>query len=299
MNTNPKRPTDDKYTYLPATGPLSETNRNFHRAYSDLVAITLGRLGGEKDPVIIVAGDNVHLLWNREEESTRIVPDQYHNAKALSHVPFGLYLSLQLNGVGDLQESTRQDLGKAIDDAIKAVDAIAADRLPLEIETINRSIVDRSRRFVDEILESETVEQIYVQAYARSVGPLLLENAAFAAKLELDNLHRQVMIWKERMSQSVWRLLYVVICAGHQPRYRQTAKQYFQRLLHEKVGSDARFENRVIYAESIRDIPAALDLLARHIIDRQASVAFFDHSTRLQEDLLADAATSYVKELLP
>jgi hypothetical protein len=86
MNTKRKRPTDDNYDYLPATGPLSETNRNFHRAYGGLVAATLERLGGEDAPVIIVAGDTVHLLWNGEEEKARIVSDQYHNAKAFSHL---------------------------------------------------------------------------------------------------------------------------------------------------------------------------------------------------------------------
>ena len=104
----------------------------------------------------------------------------------------------------------------------------------------------------------------------------------------------------ERTNESVGvEVTLLLICAGHQPRYRETAKQYFQQLLQEKVGPDARFENRVIYAESIREIPAALDLLARHIVDQKASVVFFDHPTRLQKDMLADAATRYVKELLP
>ena len=101
------------------------------------------------------------------------------------------------------------------------------------------------------------------------------------------------------MGLIVWKSLYVLICAGHHKRYRETAKQYFQRLLHEKNGLDARFKKRVIYAESIRDIPAALDLLARHIIDRKASFVFFDHATRLQKDMLTDASTRYVKKLLP
>jgi hypothetical protein len=299
MSTKRKRPTDNNYDYLPATGPLSKTNRSFHRAYSDLVAVTLKRLGGEDAPVIIVAGDTVHLLWNGEEEKARIVPDQYHNAKAFSHLPFGLYLSLQPNGEGHLQDRTRQNLEKAINDAIKAIDGIAEDRLPAEIERINRSIVDRSRKFVDEIIESEKVEPSHIQAYARSVAPLLLKNVAFAAKLELDSLHRQVMTWKKRMSRSVWKSLFVLICAGHQERYRETTKQYFQRLVGEKNSFDARFENRVIYAESIRDIPAALDLLARHIVDQEASVVFFDHATRLQKDLLTNASTRHVKKLIP
>ena len=83
MSTKRKRPTDDNYDYLPATGPLSKTNRTFHRAYSDLVAATLKRLGGKEAPVIIVAGDTVHLLWNGGEEKARIVPDQYTQRKGL------------------------------------------------------------------------------------------------------------------------------------------------------------------------------------------------------------------------
>ena len=299
MKTKRQRPTDDNYAYPPATGPLAEINKNFHCAYGDLVARTLERLGSEDVPVIVVTGDTVHLLWNRQEENAQIVPEQYHNVKAFSHLPFGLYLSLQSNGNGHLQETTRHNLQRVIADVSNAVDAIAEDRLPPDIERINRAIVDRSRRFVEEIMKGEKVTRSHIQSYARSVAPLLLENVAFAARLELDNLHRQVMTWKARMGQSIWKSLYVVICAGHQERYRETAKQYFQRLLHEKNGLDARFENRVIYAESMHDIPAALDLLARHIIDQQASVAFFEHATWLQKDLLADASARYVKKLLP
>src|SRR5215510_2414387 len=63
-----------------------------------------------------------------------------------------------------------------------------------------------------------------------------------------------------------------------------------------KNSFDARFENRVVYAESIRDIPAALDLLARHIIDQEASILFFDHAARLQRDLLTNASIQACRE---
>ena len=289
----------DVRAYLPAAGPLSETNRGFHRAYDDLVARTRELLGSADYPVIVVAGYGVHLLWNRQEENAHLVPDRYHEVKAFSHLPLGLYLALDANGDGPLRAATRDSLGKAIAAATEAVAEIAGTGVAAELAALDGSIVDRSRRFVEEILSCGRVERSRVQAYARSVAPLLLENATVAAKLELDNLHRQVMAWKNRIPPSVWGALYVVICAGHQPRYRETTKQYFQRLLHEENGEDARFENRVVYAESIHDISPALDLLARHIIDQDASLAFFDHAARLQEDMLADAAARYVRELLP
>jgi hypothetical protein len=55
----------------------------------------------------------------------------------------------------------------------------------------------------------------------------------------------------------------------------------------------------VIYAEHIDDPIAALELLARHIVDRQASVDLFGDPNRLQEDLMSDGATAYLEELLP
>jgi len=106
-------------------------------------------------------------------------------------------------------------------------------------------------------------------------------------------------MWREQIGESRWNQLYVVIMGGHQPRYRDASKQYFQRLLNEKAGPAAEFENRVLYGEGVRDFDAALDMLARHMIDQDASAMFFGDRNRLQEDLLADVATEYLKVLLP
>jgi hypothetical protein len=91
----------------------------------------------------------------------------------------------------------------------------------------------------------------------------------------------------------------VLLVSTHQPRYREASKQYFQRLLHQVESPDAEGEDRVIYAEGVFDTDGAKDPLARHIIDQRASTMFFGDRHRLQEDLLVDAATAYLKELLP
>lgn len=93
--------------------------------------------------------------------------------------------------------------------------------------------------------------------------------------------------------------MYVVICGAHQPRYREAACQYFSRLLLQAEGSAAEREDRVVYAEGLCDIDAALDLLARHIVDQRASNLLFGNRRRLQEDFLADAASTEVRKLLP
>ena len=55
----------------------------------------------------------------------------------------------------------------------------------------------------------------------------------------------------------------------------------------------------MIYAEHIHDVDAALDLLARHIIDQRASIELFNDPHRLQQDLMSDGAAAYLNKLLP
>ena len=117
--------------------------------------------------------------------------------------------------------------------------------------------------------------------------------------MEIETLHDTVMVWRDRVGDENWDNIYVVICAAHQGRYRETTLQYFQKLLYEQAGLAAENEDRVIYAEHIDEPQAALELLARHIVDQKASLDLFGDPTRLQEDLMSDGAASYLEELLP
>jgi hypothetical protein len=121
-----------------------------------------------------------------------------------------------------------------------------------------------------------------------------LPNPYTQRKLELESLHALLGRWRNDLSERRWAGLYVVICA-HQPRYREAACQYFGRLLHQPEGSGAEREDRLVYAEGLCDVDSALDLLARHIVDQWASNLLFGDRRRLQEDLLADAASLFPK----
>jgi hypothetical protein len=67
----------------------------------------------------------------------------------------------------------------------------------------------------------------------------------------------------------------------------------------EQEGLAAENEDRVIYAEHINDPKAAMELLARHMVDQRASIDLFRSSTRLQRDLMADGAAAHLEILLP
>lgn len=297
-NSNPhtEKKLSAAHTFAPKTGPLGEANAGFHESYNLLVRDTLPQLGAEI-PVIAVMGSHLKFLFEGSEQSELLIPDRYHDLKALSHIAFGIQLTLMANGDGPLTEATAELLPGKVEQ-IEHVSSCISD-LPEVEQGAPAEILRLSKKLVEKTLEARVVDESLVTDYAREAAPLVLQNAAFAVRLELDRMHEVVSGWRQAMGQDKWENLYVVVCGGHQPRYRDAARQYFERLLHEQEGLGAELEDRVLYGEGIRDVDGVKDLLARHIIDQRASVMFFDCKNRLQEDLLADVAAEYLKELLP
>jgi hypothetical protein len=162
-----------------------------------------------------------------------------------------------------------------------------------------QSTLENAIAMIKETLASGQVDEARVKQFGKQNAPLYLDNAAYGAQLELDLLHETVMRWRKGMGKGNWESVYVVICAGHQARYRELTRQYFQKLLHERDELGSQLEDRVVYAEHIHEVDAALDLLARHINDQEASNIFFGDKTRLQQDLMSEGAAKYLDELLP
>ena len=157
----------------------------------------------------------------------------------------------------------------------------------------------RARALVDRVLEEGEVDFDRLQEHIRALASHALETAQLAICIELEQLHALLARWRNDLGEKSWASMYVVICGAHQPRYREAACQYFSRLLHQPESSAAEREDRLVYAEGLCDIDAALDLLARHIVDQRASNLLFGDRRRLQEDLLADAASTEVRKLFP
>jgi hypothetical protein len=156
-----------------------------------------------------------------------------------------------------------------------------------------------ARTLVDTVLEEGVVDFDRLKEHVRALASHALETAQLAVCIELEQLHTLLARWRNDLGERRCSGMYVVICGAHQPRYREAACQYFGRLLHQVESSAAEREDRLVYAEGLCDIQAALDLLARHIVDQRASNLLFGDRRRLQEDLLADAASAEVRKLFP
>jgi hypothetical protein len=157
----------------------------------------------------------------------------------------------------------------------------------------------RARELVDRVLAEGVINFERLQEHIRALASHALETAQLAVCTELEQLHALLGRWRNDLGEKRWAGVYVVICGAHQPRYREAACQYFSRLLHQPEGSAAEREDRLVYAEGLCDVDSALDLLARHIVDQRASNLLFGDRRRLQEDLLADAASTEVRKLFP
>jgi hypothetical protein len=278
---------------------ITNLNRAFHESYNNLIHSKFESLGKETTPVIIMIHEDVILFHNDKEEKINVIPKLYHQIKGIGHVSFGVYVTLMNNGYGTLRPDFRETLTHQKELIEIGLKYLEFDPLPMKYVKSQRLILESARDMISWVLAADGVEEERVKEFCDLSAPLYLEGAALGAELEIDTLHETVMNWHDRVGEEIWENLHVVVCAAHQGRYRETTLQYFQRLLYEEEGQAAENEDRVIYAEHIDDPKAAMELLARHMVDQRASIDLFGSSTRLQQDLMADGAAAHLEELLP
>jgi hypothetical protein len=285
----------------PPNEPFAAINASFHVTYTRLVEQVLARLG-DIIPVVVLIGDDAALLCDGHEQREQIIPSRYHELKALGHLAFGVQLTLMANGNGRLTDLSANELHEKRAQ-IGEIETIISDSpaSPCFSGTTNApaELLCRARKLVDRVLAEGAVNFDRLQEYIRALALHALETAQLAVCIELEQLHAILTRWRNDLGERRWAGMYVVICGAHQPRYREAACQYFGRLLHQDESNAAEREDRLVYGEGLCDVDAALDLLARHIVDQRASNLLFGDRRRLQEDLLADAANAEVRKLFP
>ena len=285
----------------PPNEPFAAINVSFHQTYTRLVEQILAQLGNSV-PVIVLIGDDATLLCDNTEQREQVIPPRYHELKALGHLAFGVQLTLMVNGGGRLTELTANELHakhaqiRETQTIINASSTCASSSAKMKAPA---ELLCRARALVDRVLEEGAVDFERLHEHVRALASHALETAQLAVCIELEQLHALLGRWRSDLGEERWAGLYVVICGAHQPRYREATCQYFGHLLHQPEGYGAEREDRLVYAEGFCDVNAALDLLARHIVDQRASNLLFGDRRRLQEDLLADAARTEVRKLFP
>jgi len=285
----------------PRNEPFAAINFSFHEVYTRLVEQVLAQLG-DSVPVIVLIGDDATLLRDGGEQREQVISARYHELKVLDHLAFGVQLTLMANGTGRLADVTAKELHEKraqIQDVQAIINGSPASACSSGTTDAPAELLSVARALVDRVLAEGMIDFDRLQKHICGLASHALEIAQLAVSIELEQLHELLTRWRNDLGERRWAGMYVVICGAHQARYREAACQYFGRLLHQVESSAAEREDRLVYAEGRCDIQAALDLLARHIVDQRASNLLFGDRRRLQEDLLADAASAEVRKLFP
>ncbi|MGZ8935677.1 MAG: hypothetical protein ACXW04_12340, partial [Methylobacter sp.] len=137
-----------------------------------------------------------------------------------------------------------------------------------------------------------------VRKFAHQLKPIFHSLVADAALDEATQLMTAMASIKLRVSDAQqWSQAFFVICAGHQPRYKQITKRFFERWLLEETHSDLEAVHRVIYAESCQTLGEALQLVSTRIVSANLGEIFFHSPLSLDEDVLGDAGLAAIDRL--
>jgi hypothetical protein len=243
-------------------------------------------------PVILVEGDNLVLRYGISRTEVRFTPEAYHTLKSVTHVPLGIYALLAFAADGPLDAARVYDLKQFR----AAIAGMAQGLQPGKLTSAQRErqlqLLGQCEAFFNGVIKEPRQERANLEAFLKEVRPLVDANTEDAARIQLDGLHKQVGLWREKLTEEEWNRLRVVVMGSQLPRKDNLAVQYFARLLGEEGEG-----KRIVYAEALFDEGKALDLLGTRLLDTRIGDAFFADPLRMHRDLLGDAARKYLAQL--
>ena len=277
---------------------LLSLNKLFLDAYRERQAF----VKTNTSPLIVANFNSLILDWNGVAETNLCIPDIYHALKAVAHVPFGIFLRLDgqaKDQASPIPEPVLADLRTYVAGITQAEASLpGAGFSPSQLRR-QEVILGECKAYLMNVIDSGSVSRGQLLAFTHKVGPWMLQNAADAARAQLDMTHAIVTQWKQRIPPGEWQHLVVVVCGPQMPRRLNILTQYFAKVIDEPghhLGYPLE-SRRLIYAEFLINGRDHLDLMATTFVDGDASEAFFGDRWRMSRDVLADGAKEYLQRL--
>ena len=238
--------------------------------------------------ILAVGGELVVVRQGQIMERVNAIPPTYTALKEVSHVLLALWVAAWNTSSENAAKQTALYAPH-----LTAVEKGLADSvIPASDRPRQRRLLAAAQELIREAALGQGIPKPTLTQWARRVAPDILENVTEAARAQLELMNTEMTRILMSMDPDEKSAFFVVVGGVHQARANNIQMQYFQALLGAESLENDR---RVIYAESIRDARGALDLLGTHILDRAIAIDFFASPTRMQRDLLGDAA----KGILP
>lgn len=257
------------------TPPLDELNERFHAAY--------GRereAAHSEGPVFVVVADQLILFRAEERHAFSFSPRAFHVIKSVAHVPVLLYTLWRQ------PEAITHGVIRQLRGRISATqDDISREELQQSTRAELRAVLAACAELID-AADDDGPSVVQRDAFAEALRGPLLRLVHEATELQLAALHAHTQRALAMLSQAEKEQLHVVVAGDHQARVRSLPMQYFQKQLAHLHGAD----QRLTYAEGVRDERGALQLVGTQRVDRELARAFFGNERRMQRDILGDAA---------
>ena len=153
------------------------------------------------------------------------------------------------------------------------------------------AFIDQNIAFLDDVLSRRTSSAEALTAHMRATTPAVLANVNDAAIAQIDMLDKAVKELSKQLSEAELANAIAVLTGPKMPRDDFLPSQYFAFAFNEDLATT----KRIVYVESIYDAEGAMAVLRTFLIDRRISELAFGDASRLERDVLGDAA---IAELL-
>lgn len=262
---------------------LEAGNRVFHDAYQ-------GARDGVRSqvPILVVLPSELALHHRGQRQAVPYSCSSFAAAKSAAHIAVALF---SLTSADSDPTASRAGVARLLDSIGAALEQeAAAGEQPVEREIT--ALLERCLRFARAARDQSPSEASRAE-FASDAGPRILQITELATCRQVAGLHEAAEATLRTLSAAEQTELQVVVMGDHQARARSLGMQYFKRRLQEQPGTD----DRVTYGENVSDEDEAISLVATRRLDKQIAQAFFDDETRLQRDVLGDAAKRCLEQM--
>ncbi|MDK1471918.1 hypothetical protein QNO07_00495 [Streptomyces sp. 549] len=283
---------------LRARDAMRAANSGMRTHYAALKSALMSRLS----PVIVVQNDakggRFTLIHDRrQQESVHPVPEVFELAKAISHVPQGVfsiiapYLSDRVPGLPHADRIDPHDLGMVAfegprsrgwigplrDYAATLTETrqqLGAAGLPQELEDSCGELLDQALHFIGDSVGSGTLDPASFTDFTGRAYPSIRTNMTHAAQAQISGVEGLMRRWRGRIGEEAWKDLYTVVLSIWTTSELNQASVIIRRCM-----------NRAKVATHLIDLPTAevpddpvlvaLDNLARIVQDNVAAELVF------------------------
>jgi len=252
----------------------------------------------KRKALIVIDHDVLRLYYGDgvEQDFPGLETPIYNKMKTLGHIPLAVLCLLSDWATGEQIEENHLASIAAYRAALGSLADDLDTRREVEQGILYKptQIYAKSTALLDDVLKNGRASGDKLKAFARDVcgdiGPALMA----AARDQLQACHQRVQhIRQNVLSQEQWHAVCVLVLGPYMAREGELFLQYFAKILDTPMQAN----RRLVYFEG-DDLQSAFDRLGTAMLDAVASDAIFGDRERLHRDVLADATTQFLDELL-